>query len=133
LKLETENHPQPYKFQWLCKGNVVKVNKRCLIQFSISKNYKDAIICDVVPMDACHLLLGRPWQYDRKNSHDGFKNTYSFELDGVKITLAPLRMIHVPKPSLRVGSNLLTRTKVERALKNVVRGLLLWLEKRRIQ
>ena len=100
LKLETKNHPQPYKLQWLCKGNKVKVNKRCLIQFSIGKNYKGAVICDVVPMNACHLLLRRPWQYDRKTIHYGFKNTYSFELNGVKITLVPLRMIHVPKPSL---------------------------------
>ena len=100
LKLETKNHPQPYKLQWLCKGNEVKVNKRCLIQFSIGKNYKGAVICDVVPMDACHLLLRRRWQYDRKTIHYGFKNTYSFELNGVKITLVPLRIIHVPKPSL---------------------------------
>ena len=61
LKLETKNHPQPYKLLWLCKGNEVKVNKRCLIQFSIGKNYKGAVICDVVPMDACHLLLRRSW------------------------------------------------------------------------
>ena len=67
-------------------------------------------------MDACHQLLGRPWQYDRKTNHYGFKNTYSFELDGIKITLVPLRMTHVPKPSLGEGSNLLTRTEVERAL-----------------
>jgi len=31
LKLETENHPQPCRLQWLRKGNEVKVNKRCLI------------------------------------------------------------------------------------------------------
>nr|XP_023871515.1 uncharacterized protein LOC111984126 [Quercus suber] len=67
-------------------------------------------------MDACHSLFGRPWQYDRKASHDGFKNTYSFEIYGAKITLFPLRMIHVPKPSLGEGSNLLSITKVERAL-----------------
>ena len=60
LKLKTENHPQPHKFQWLRKGNKVKVNKRCLIQFSIGKHYNDVVICDVVPMDVCHLLLGRP-------------------------------------------------------------------------
>ena len=31
LKLETEKHSQPYKLQWLRKGNEVKVKKRCLI------------------------------------------------------------------------------------------------------
>ena len=108
----------------------MKVNKICLIQFSIGKNYNDSVIWDVVPMDACHLLLGSPWQYNRKASYDGFKSTYSFEKDGVKITLAPLRMIHIPKPSLMEESNLLTKFEVERA-QNVVRGLLLWQEKRR--
>lgn len=47
------------------------------------------ICCDVVPMDACHLLLGRPWQYDRRRSHDGFTNTYSFSFENRRITLIP--------------------------------------------
>jgi hypothetical protein len=41
-------------------------------------------------MDACHLLLGRPWQYDRRASYDGYANTYSFIKDGVKVKLTPL-------------------------------------------
>ncbi|GJU62754.1 RNA-directed DNA polymerase [Tanacetum coccineum] len=40
-------------------------------------------------MDAAHILLGRPWQFDRKTKHDGFQNTYSFKKDGVNITLVP--------------------------------------------
>jgi hypothetical protein len=49
-----------------------------LIKFSISKTYKDEVWCDVIPMDACHLLLGMPWKYDIKVMHDGEKNTYTF-------------------------------------------------------
>ncbi|MED6224984.1 hypothetical protein PIB30_117159 [Stylosanthes scabra] len=70
LKIPTKEHPHPYKLQWLRKGNEVKVTKRCQVQFSIGSKYKDEVWCDVIPMDACHLLLGRPWQYDRRAIHD---------------------------------------------------------------
>jgi hypothetical protein len=122
LNLKTEPHSHPYKLQWLKNGNDIQVTKKCLIQFSIGKNYKDEVLCDVVPMDACHILLGRPWQYDKRAFHDGFKNTYSFENDGTKITLAPLRMLHTPKPSKGEGSNLLSICEVERALTDCGEG-----------
>ena len=60
-----------------------------LISFSIGK-YKDEVLCDVVPMHAGHILLGRPWQFDRKAIHDGFKNMYYFIKDNRTITLVPL-------------------------------------------
>src|SRR5436189_1552376 len=41
-------------------------------------------------MDACHLLLGRPWEFDRSVTHDGRKNTYSLIRENKKITLVPL-------------------------------------------
>jgi len=41
-------------------------------------------------MDASHLLLGRPWQFDRSVLHDGRTNKYSFMHFGQKIRLAPL-------------------------------------------
>ncbi|GJS70420.1 putative reverse transcriptase domain-containing protein [Tanacetum coccineum] len=51
--------------------------------------YKDNVWCDVVAMDACHLLLGRPWEYDHNITYNGRTNTYSFLFRGVKITLMP--------------------------------------------
>ena len=30
--------------------------------------------CDMVPMEAGHVLLGRPWQYDRDVAHIGVTN-----------------------------------------------------------
>ena len=30
----------------------------------------------VVPMHVSHLLLGHPWQFDRKAIHDGFRNRH---------------------------------------------------------
>ena len=47
-------------------------------------------MCDVLPMDACHLFLGRPWQYDRDVVHHGQSNIYSFKLKGKKLTLTLL-------------------------------------------
>jgi hypothetical protein len=68
---------------------VVKVNRQVMIFFSVDK-YKDELLSDVVPMHTSHLLLGRPWQFDRKAKHDGFKNMYSLEKDDRIYVLAPL-------------------------------------------
>ena len=52
------------------------------MEFKIG-DYHDKILCDVAEMDACHLLLGRPWQYDKEVVHHGKENKYSFKKDGV--------------------------------------------------
>eukprot|EP00257_Ricinus_communis_P023226 XP_015583149.1 uncharacterized protein LOC107262346 [Ricinus communis] len=41
-------------------------------------------------MDATHLLLGHPWQYDKKTVHDGLFNTYTFQHKGHRVTLLPM-------------------------------------------
>jgi hypothetical protein len=102
LALKTEQHPNPYSLEWLKKGKEVVVSKRCLVSFSIEVRYKDKIWRDVVAMDACHLLLRRPCQYDRNAHHDGRKNTYSFMIGNVKITLLP-NLGNGPKPTKGVG------------------------------
>jgi hypothetical protein len=47
------------------------------VHFSIGM-YSDYADCDVVPMEACSLLLGRPWEYDTDACHHGRSNTYTF-------------------------------------------------------
>ena len=89
LGLSTEPHPKPYRLSWLSQGTDVTVSKRVLVDFSIGSHYRDAVYCDVVPMDACHLLLGRPWQFDHSVIHDGRANTYTFSFRGTKIVLMP--------------------------------------------
>ncbi|GJX51006.1 putative reverse transcriptase domain-containing protein [Tanacetum coccineum] len=89
LGMKTEDHPEPYELTWLKIGNTGKVSKCCLVQFSIGKSYKDEVWCEVIPMDAAHILLGCPWKFYRKTKHNGFQNTYSFKKDGVNITLVP--------------------------------------------
>jgi hypothetical protein len=62
----------------------------------------------MVAMDACDLLLGRLWQYDRNIHHDGRKNTYSLLVDNVKITLLP-NPGDVYKPLKVVGHTFLSK------------------------
>nr|GEW95804.1 reverse transcriptase domain-containing protein [Tanacetum cinerariifolium] len=93
-------HLDSYKLTWLKKGNLVQVTHKCLVQFSIGNKYTDELWCEVIPMDACHSLLGRPWLYDRHVKHDGFCNAYSFKKDGLIITLAPLNPCDKPQQPL---------------------------------
>ena len=89
LLLKTTPHPQPYGLEWITDGKGDVVNRQCRITFSIG-SYQDNVLCDVVPMDATHLLLGRPWQFDKKALHDGFLNTYAFLHGGKRVTLLPM-------------------------------------------
>ena len=89
LNLPSLKHPRPHKLQWLNDCGEVKVNKQVLVSFSIGR-YKDDVLCDVVPMHAGHILLGRPSQFDRKVNHDGFKYRQYFVKDNKTITLVLL-------------------------------------------
>ena len=97
LQLKIEPHPNSYSIQWLNQGKGLQVSTRCLISLSIGKSYHDELWFDIIPMDACHILLGRPWLYDRRVMHDGFKNTYTLQKNGRKITLVPLAPQQNPK------------------------------------
>jgi hypothetical protein len=41
-------------------------------------------------MQACSLLLGRPWEFDTNAIHYGRSNKYTLMHNGKKITLPPL-------------------------------------------
>lgn len=59
LKLTTQTHHQPYKLKWLDNKASGSVHRQSLITFTIG-SYHDQVLCDVLDMDACHVLLGRP-------------------------------------------------------------------------
>eukprot|EP00253_Pinus_taeda_P001950 PITA_01950 len=98
LGLKKLKHPTPYKVSWLQKGHQLLVDEQCEVEFEIGK-YKDKILCDVMPMDVCHLLLGRPWKFDRSAVHDGKTNYYKFIKDGIKHTLVPIKEENIAEAS----------------------------------
>ncbi|XP_062075889.1 uncharacterized protein LOC133780020 [Humulus lupulus] len=108
LALQTSPHPQPYKLGWIKCGIEAKVTELCRFSFSIGKNYHDDVSCDMVEMDACHILLGRLWLFDRDVLHKGRDNTYVFHWKGRKIALLPfIPSSPLPSTSPKVGATLL--------------------------
>ena len=63
LGLKQRHPPTPYKMQWLNDCGLLRVSNIVTIRFSI-RMFHDQVECDVVPMQACQLLLGRPWLLD---------------------------------------------------------------------
>ena len=59
IGLQAEKLNRPYKIAWFKGGGEVSIDHRCLVKFSVGK-YKDEICYDVVPLEVCHILLGRP-------------------------------------------------------------------------
>ncbi|KAK4489657.1 hypothetical protein RD792_005469 [Penstemon davidsonii] len=62
LSLTPVDHPQPYRVAWI-ETSSIPVTQRCKVPIQFL-SYKDEVWCDVVPMNAGHILLGRPWLYD---------------------------------------------------------------------
>ena len=101
LGLKTIKHPDPYRLQWLNDSGEMKVNKQAKVKFNIGK-YEDAVLCDIVPMIAGHILLGRPWQFDKDATHFGRENSIVFRFKGKKIKLEPLSPKEVYKDQLQM-------------------------------
>lgn len=57
LKPPSEKHPNPYSISWFQKGNEVPVTSPCLVKFTMGKLCDDEAWCNIVPMDACRILL----------------------------------------------------------------------------
>jgi hypothetical protein len=81
--------PHSYHIRWFNDSGKINVTQMVRVHFSIAI-YSDYAFCDVVPMEACSLLLGRPWEYDNDARHHGRHNKYTFMHKDKKITLLPL-------------------------------------------
>ncbi|XP_027156737.1 uncharacterized protein LOC113757826 [Coffea eugenioides] len=101
LGLQVIKHPRPYRLQWLNNEGEVRVFRQVKVPFRIG-NYEDEVTCDVVPMQASHLILGRPWQYDRDVEFKGRANKYVFTHCNRKVTLVPLTPKQVYEDQMRL-------------------------------
>jgi hypothetical protein len=99
LSLPTRPHPNPYHIQWLNQGGKLKVTRSVRVHFSMG-SYHDYADCDVVPMEACSLLLSRPWQYDTDSLHHGRTNYYSLMFKDKKIILHPMSPEQIVKAGI---------------------------------
>jgi len=91
------------------------VNQQVKVPFAIG-TYKDEVICDVVPMEAEHHLLGRPWQYDRKVIYNGLTNETLTHL-GIKFVLHPQTPSQVVKDQLTLVVTLMNKSLVRHTSK----------------
>ncbi|KAL9247448.1 hypothetical protein vseg_020880 [Gypsophila vaccaria] len=89
LCLMTTAHPKPYALHWLDDGSKVLVSKQTRLGLTMG-SYSDEILCDVIPMDAFHVLLGRPWQFDRDVVHHARSNEYELRDKGKRVVLEPM-------------------------------------------
>ncbi|RDX71111.1 hypothetical protein CR513_49576, partial [Mucuna pruriens] len=96
IKLPTLAHPKPYKLHWLNNEGELAITKQVSSAFALGK-CEDQVLCDVVPMEETHILLGRPWQYDHRVTHDGVTNRFMFVHKEQKVTLKPLSPKEVNK------------------------------------
>jgi hypothetical protein len=100
------------------------ISKQCLFEIKLG-GYKDEILCDVMPMDVCHILLGIPWQFDNIIIHDGRKNTYALEKNCWVHMLLPMEEKREKEEAntrilLMSGKELLKEVKEEEEMQSTV-------------
>lgn len=84
LSFKRSKHPSPYKVSWLQKEHMMTMSEQCLVKFHIG-SYKDKVLCDMMPMTVCHVLLGRPLQFDMEAIYDGRRNVYTIQKYGKEV------------------------------------------------
>ena len=70
------------------RGEMI-VNHQVKIPFSI-RDYCDEVLCDIIPMEVGHILLGRSWQFDKKAIHNGLTNEITLTHGSKNFKLVPL-------------------------------------------
>jgi hypothetical protein len=97
-RLPILEHPDPYILYSLEDPEFkdmadVLVTKQVRLSFKIGE-YEDEVLCDVVPSKTRDLLLGLPWQQQRRAKHDQHTNTYTFSFKNCQIIIAHDKVGH---------------------------------------
>ena len=90
LNIEKIVHCTPYRMYGRNNYQWIDVKEKAYMSFNIGR-YVDKILCDVVPLDDCHMIQGRKWQVDVKAIHCGWKNEYVIKKDGKKFVMSSLQ------------------------------------------
>lgn len=68
------------------------VNQQVVVKLSIG-NYEDNVLFDIVALDACHILLGKSWLFDKESIHSGHTNEITITHNKRKFVLHQNRKI----------------------------------------
>jgi hypothetical protein len=112
LALSTKPHPHPYYIQCLNNSGKAKITRLVRINFLIG-SYHNVVECDVVPIQACNILLSRPWQFDKDSMHLGRSNQYSFMHHDKKFVLHPMSPEAIVKNDVTKASKLKSQEHVK--------------------
>ena len=104
LNLAMLPHPKPYKLHCLNEDGDFIVKNQVKIQFSIG-NYNDEVLCDIVHMNNCHILLGRPWNFERQAIHKGISNKITLYQKKKKFIFHPLTPTQVAADQVQMKIN----------------------------
>jgi len=104
LNLAMLPYPKHYKLYGLHEDGDIIIKNQVKIQFSIGK-YKDEVLYDIVPMNNCHILLGRLWHFDRQVIHNGLSNKITFYQKKKKFVFHPLTPTQVAADQVQMKIN----------------------------
>jgi hypothetical protein len=112
LSLSTWRLPTPRYMQWMNQSGTLKITHKARVKFSVG-SYIDTMDCDVAPLTTCHLLLGRPWQFDLDATHGGHSNNYSLMHKGVNHVLKPM-------PESAIKAEVFATSKVKKKVAEII-------------
>ena len=98
LNLKRDKHLNPFWVAWV-NDTFILVSFRCLVTFFFGKDFEESVWCEVLPLKASHILLGRPWLFDRRVQYDNYANTYTLMHNGRKKILRPMKEVSPIKKS----------------------------------